>query len=191
MNKKKRAQVNIFAQIFVFASLVLIDQFTKYLAFENLKGKNSAIIIKDVLEFEYLENFGAAFGSMQNMQWLFYIITALVVMVLVFVFIKNANMMKKYSTIDDEKFNCKIFNNRIFLNYLIAILCAGAIGNLIDRVIHKYVIDFIYFKLIDFWIFNFADICVTISAILLIVYFLFIYKEDKYYVIFKKRSKNE
>ena len=188
MNRKNKAQVNIIIQIILFFLLIGIDQLTKYLAASNLKGNNSVTIIKGILDFEYLENFGAAFGSLQNMQWLFYIITAIVVIALIYVFIKNAKMSKKYSTISDEKFDNLIFNNRIFLNYLLVTLGAGAIGNLIDRIFHKFVIDFIYFKIIDFWIFNFADICVTISAILLIIYFLFIYKEDKNYVIFGKRS---
>lgn len=189
MSRKKRAQVNIFIQIAMFIVLIIIDQITKAIAVSNLKGKNSVSIIKDIIEFEYLENYGAAFGSMQNMQWLFYIITAIVIFALVFIFVKNAKMSKKYSIIENEKFDNRIFNNRIFLNYLLVTLCAGAIGNLIDRILHKYVIDFIYFKIIDFWIFNFADICVTISAILLIIYFLFIYKENEHYVIFRLRSK--
>ncbi len=191
MSRKKRAQVNILAQVLLFIVLIIIDQVTKLIAAANLKGNNSVIVLKDILEFEYLENFGAAFGSMQNMQWLFYIISAIVIIVLIFIFIKNAKMSKKYSIFEDDKFNNQIFNNRIFLNYLLVTLGAGAIGNLIDRIFHKYVIDFIYFKIIDFWIFNFADICVTVSGILLVIYFLFIYKEDDNYVIFAKRSKNE
>lgn len=191
MDKIKKANMNIVIQIVLFFILIAIDQLTKYLAASFLKNDNSLTIIKDVLDFEYLENYGAAFGSMQNMQWLFYILTGVVLIAIAFVFIKNSIMSKQYSKFNDEKFNSQIFNNRIFLNYLLITLGAGAVGNLIDRIVHKYVIDFIYFKLIDFWIFNFADICVTISAILLIIYFLFIYKEDKNYVIFGKRSHNE
>ncbi len=191
MNRKKRAQVNIVIEIALFFVLVAIDQVTKHFAVSYLKNDNSLTIIKDILEFEYLENFGAAFGSMQNMQWLFYIITALVLAVLIFVFVKNSLMSKRYSTFNDEIFDIKVFNNRIFLNYLLSALAAGAVGNLIDRIAHKYVIDFIYFKIIDFWVFNFADMCVTVAAILLIIYFLFVYKEDKNYVIFSMRKRNE
>ena len=59
-----------------------------------------------------------------------------------------------------------------------ACIVAGAMGNIIDRIRNGFVVDFIYFSLIDFPVFNVADIYVTCSAIALIVLFLFIYKED-------------
>lgn len=56
---------------------------------------------------------------------------------------------------------------------------AGAIGNFIDRIFRHYVVDFIYFELIDFPIFNVADMYVVIAAFLLIFVSIFIYKEDR------------
>ena len=56
-------------------------------------------------------------------------------------------------------------------------LFAGAVGNFIDRVVHNYVIDFFYFSLIDFPIFNVADIYVTCAVVLFVILFLFYYKE--------------
>lgn len=66
--------------------------------------------------------------------------------------------------------------NRRFLplNIIAVGIFAGAAGNLIDRVIHHYVIDFFYFSLINFPIFNVADIYVTLSAVALIIAVLFI-----------------
>ncbi|MBO4834677.1 MAG: signal peptidase II, partial [Lachnospiraceae bacterium] len=72
----------------------------------------------------------------------------------------------------------------------LVILAAGAIGNLIDRIAHTYVVDFIYFRLINFPIFNFADICVTLSAIFLIIFLVFIYKDDPEFTIFSKKKDN-
>ena len=79
----------------------------------------------------------------------------------------------------------------IFINYIFSVLAAGAIGNLIDRIAYGYVVDFIYFKFIDFPVFNIADICVTLSAFVLVVFFIFFYKEDKnFHLFFKKTDKS-
>jgi signal peptidase II len=71
------------------------------------------------------------------------------------------------------------------------ILASGAIGNLIDRIRFQYVVDFIYIRLINFPIFNFADICVSVSAVLLVVFFIFIYKDDKNFPIFSSKKSND
>ena len=77
------------------------------------------------------------------------------------------------------------------MSYLLII--SGAIGNLIDRVAHQYVIDFIYVSLIDFPVFNTADCFVTVGCLLLVVLLLFVYKDDDLKAIFpaKKRKKTE
>jgi len=59
------------------------------------------------------------------------------------------------------------------------LIFAGALGNFIDRVIRNYVVDFIYFKPINFPIFNFADICVTVGTFLLFISLMFVYKENE------------
>jgi signal peptidase II len=64
------------------------------------------------------------------------------------------------------------------LRVLAVLMAAGAIGNMIDRVVNNYVVDFIYFNLINFPIFNVADCYVTIAAALLILSIIFIYKDD-------------
>ena len=66
---------------------------------------------------------------------------------------------------------------RLF-NITCVLILSGAIGNLIDRLCYGYVIDFLYFKLIDFPIFNFADCCVVIGSGLLFVFVLFVMKDD-------------
>ena len=60
------------------------------------------------------------------------------------------------------------------------LLAAGAVGNLIDRVMRGYVVDFIYFSLIDFPIFNFADCCVVTGGILMLMNVLVIYRKEDY-----------
>ena len=143
-------------------ALILLDQGIKLWALRNLRGKNPIVLIKGVLE-----NRGAAFGIFQNRQW-FFILVTLIVLAGLFFLSGRIPRDRKYLPL------------KICL-YLIA---AGAVGNLIDRVFRSYVVDFIYFKLIDFPIFNVADIYVTVSAILLVLLMLFFYKEEDLEQIF-------
>lgn len=71
------------------------------------------------------------------------------------------------------------------------IFTAGAIGNLIDRMVNNYVVDFCYFKLINFPIFNVADIYVTVAAFFFIILGLFYYKEEDYELIFPDKNKKK
>ena len=66
----------------------------------------------------------------------------------------------------------------LYLDYIIVLVVAGAIGNHIDRVLNNYVVDFIYFSLINFPVFNIADCYVTVSMILLLILILFYYKDE-------------
>lgn len=153
-----------------FAGLVLLDQLTKLWALGALKGKNPILIISGVLELHYVENRGAAFGIMQNRQWFFLLITVVVLAVLFWII-------------------PQIPGDRHYLGMKMCLyfIGAGAVGNMIDRVFRKYVIDFIYFRLIDFPVFNVADIYVTVAAILLIVLVVFYYKDEDFDKIFSKR----
>ena len=152
--------------------LVAADQVTKHLAVMFLKGKEPLVLIPGVLEFRYLENQGAAFSMFQNQQVFFYILTAVFLIAAVY-FLK------------------KMPKTRRFLPMIICllVLSSGAVGNLIDRVVHRYVVDFIYFSLIDFPIFNVADIFVTLSVIVMICLILFKYKDDD--LSFGKKKKNK
>ena len=71
------------------------------------------------------------------------------------------------------------------------LIYAGAIGNFIDRIRQSYVVDFFYFELIDFPVFNVADIYVTLSAIALIIVVLFYYKEEDFSLIFTGKLQHE
>ena len=93
-------------------------------------------------------------------------------------------LIKLYLRIPDIK-------RYMVLNGVIIVLVAGALGNLIDRIIHNYVIDFFYFSLINFPIFNVADIYVTCSVFVLAYLILFFLKEDDFEKIFPSKKKNE
>ena len=152
--------------------LILLDQVTKLLALQNLKGQNPVTLIPDVFQLLYVENRGAAFGILQNRQWVFLIITVIVLAALVWAL-------------------PKIPQERHFqpLTLCLCFIGAGAVGNMIDRIFRGYVVDFFYFKLIDFPVFNVADIYVTTAAVILIVLIVFLYKEEDFDRIFPKKDK--
>ncbi|MGN0361954.1 MAG: signal peptidase II [Bilifractor sp.] len=154
------------------ALMVLLDQITKHLAFICLAGRPAKVLIPGVLELQYLENNGAAFSMLQNQQWFFYILTA--------VFLIAAIVLMRRVPRDTSRYNP--------LLWCVTVLCAGAVGNLIDRVMHRYVVDFIYFSIIHFPVFNVADIYVTLSVIVLIVLVLFHYKDNDLQEIFRRRQ---
>ena len=141
--------------------LIFLDQFTKALAVTNLKNQGPVILIKNVFQLRYLENHGAAFGILQGKKLFFIIMTIVFLAFLVFAFLRLPN---------EKKFN--------WLKLIVVLFFSGAIGNFIDRVSMNYVVDFFYFNLINFPIFNVADIYVTLAAGLFIVLFLFYYKEE-------------
>ncbi|MCD8231515.1 MAG: signal peptidase II [Clostridiales bacterium] len=141
--------------------LFLLDRLTKQWAVLTLRGQKPVTVIENVFQLYYLENHGAAFGILQGRQHVFIVITVLIMAVILYVYAKLP-FLKKYRAL------------RIFL----VLIASGAIGNFIDRVSQNYVVDFFYFVLIDFPIFNVADIYVTCSTILLIIVVLFRLKDD-------------
>lgn len=150
--------------------LILFDQWTKHLAVVKLKGQNAFVIWDKVFELRYLENRGASFGIFQNQRWPLIIFTIVILIGLVYIFFRR---------IPNE---CHYFP----LNLIAVLFFAGAIGNFIDRLRFGYVVDFFYFCLIDFPIFNMADIYVVIAACLLIILGLFYYKDEDWERILKR-----
>lgn len=159
--KKSRA-VRIIIDILAIILLIFVDQYTKYLAVLSLKEQPAIPLIDGVLELQYLENKGAAFGMLQNKKALFVFMT-IVMLTVVFYALFKLPEKKKF----------------VVWQIFLCCICAGGIGNMIDRVRFDYVVDFIYFKLINFPIFNFADILVTIGTILLFIVILFFVKEEE------------
>lgn len=168
VSRGKRILLALLAVIF----LVGVDQITKYLAVLKLKDQDSVVIIRNVFELLYLENQGAAFGLLQGKKVLFLTLTVVFLIFIVCVYFRMINIRKFRP-----------------LRILIVFLTAGAIGNMIDRIWHNYVIDFFYFSLIDFPVFNVADIYVTISCIVFLILFLFYYKEEDFEQILPEKDK--
>lgn len=157
-NTKVRECVRAMAGVII---LTAFDQLTKLLALQKLKGNDAFVLWKGVFELQYLENRGAAFGILQNQQFFFACITIIMAVVIVAGF---------WRTPKDKKY--------LPMKLTLVFLLAGAIGNFIDRMFRGFVVDFFYFSLIDFPIFNVADIYVTVSFAVLAVLILFVYKEE-------------
>lgn len=137
-------------------ALVGIDQLTKYLAEVYLRGQADIKVWPDVFHLSYVENRGAAFGMMQGRQTFFVIITCIVLIGVVWYW-------------------RQIPSNRagMWMKGALILVISGAIGNLIDRIALHYVRDMFYFILIDFPVFNVADICVVVGVVLLFPLLLF------------------
>ena len=168
--KKGQIQSNIVAIIMVSIA-IFVDQWTKWLAVTHLKDKSAIELIKNIFELHYLENKGAAFGIMQNQQ-AFFLISGVFILVATTYIYQKMPQTKRF----------------LLLRICLILIVSGAIGNMIDRLRFQYVIDFLYFKLIDFPIFNVADIYVTVSAIGLVVLILFFYKDEEVDDLFAKIS---
>lgn len=140
--------------------LVGLDQWTKYLAILHLKGQDNIVWWENVFELEYRENTGAAFSIMQGQSWFLIGFTS-IALLLVAIFLFRSKLGKIS-----------------WVRVTGSLILGGGIGNLIDRIFRGFVVDFLYFSLIDFPVFNVADCCVVIGAVLLMVYVLFFYRES-------------
>lgn len=147
--------------LLVTAGLIVIDQITKRIAVKSLADGRSIPLIKGVLEFTFVENRGAAFGILQNALPFFVVITLAALLVIIYILLRVPA---------DRRY--------LPVRAALCFIAAGAIGNFIDRLVLSYVRDFIYFCLIDFPVFNVADIYITCATFFLIFMALFYYKED-------------
>lgn len=173
MNKQKKRL--LLTDFLGLIALVLADQFTKYIAVVHLKDQPAIAVIPDVLELNYLENRGAAFGMLQN-QKIFFVFVAVIILAMIAYVLFKMPEKRKYT----------------ILHVLLVLIAAGAIGNMIDRLRLDYVVDFISFVLIHFPIFNVADIYVTIATTVLVLLLLFYYKEaDLGFLSFKQTKYRE
>ena len=147
---KELLMVYILSGIFIF--FIAMDQLSKSLAV-NMLGQVGAVqsFIPHFIRFEYRENTGMAWGLLPNARVYFIIVTLILAAFLVFLLVRYRKLLPKLSKV------------------ALTVILSGAIGNLIDRIFLGYVRDFIAFDFIEFPVFNIADCCVTIGAVLLAV----------------------
>lgn len=142
--------------LIIMVGVVIFDQVSKILVVSNMELYESLPIIKNVFNFTYIRNDGAAFGMLDNARWVFMVFSTLaIIAVIAYMFIKKPQ----------SKLLC------ISLSFIVG----GGIGNMIDRVRLGYVVDFLDFcafpKLWK-WTFNVADAFVVVGAFMLIFYMI-------------------
>ncbi|MEE1056912.1 MAG: signal peptidase II [Acutalibacteraceae bacterium] len=133
--------------------IVVIDQLLKLLVVNTIKTGGSVEILGGLVNFQYVENRGMAFGMLKDCRWVFIIFTVIVVVGVIIYMIKTKPQSK-------------------FLLTSLALILGGGVGNLIDRIFLGYVVDYIQLSFFS-PVCNFADYCITIGTVLLIIYILF------------------
>lgn len=140
----------IYIAIIIF--VIFLDQYSKYLILTHIKPLETFSIIPNVFHLTYVENTGAAFSLFSDMQIFLIIMTLIFIGILIFFLVKIP----------------KIKENRL-INISLSFIIGGAAGNLIDRLRLDFVVDFLDFRMIQFAIFNFADMFVVCGSIILVI----------------------
>jgi len=149
--------------------LIFLDQFTKSLAVEKLKGNSAYVILQGIFELDYVENSGSAFGLNQGRRVFLLAVGVIFTIVMLYVILKTP--AKK----------------RLLPVHLVATgIIAGGVGNVIDRFRLGYVVDFFSFVLIHFPVFNVADVYIVISTIAMAILLIFVYQEEEMEFLWKK-----
>ena len=150
--------------------IIIIDQVTKILIFKNIPLNNEVSIFGDILIFQHIQNEGVAFGiSLGNLKLLIFIITIIMIFFISGIFLKS---------IQDKSLD----------RYPLSFILGGAIGNIIDRGISFYsdhysgVIDFIKigFNGKYWYVFNIADIAITLGVIIFFIIEINKYKAEQH-----------
>lgn len=141
------------------AILIAADQFIKWWVVENLMPVKAMDFIYfgdfEILGLRYCENTGAAFSSFSGARWFLVILVSVMLIVLLV-------------------FTVRYKHKRPLFLISSVMIMSGGVGNLIDRIRLGYVIDYLDVKLFNFAVFNFADICVVVGAVLLLIFLFFI-----------------
>lgn len=139
--------------------VVIIDQVIKYFVAMYLPQAGVVTAIPHLLDLNYVENHGVAFGMFENMRWIFVALTSVIIVILLYIII------------------FKKIKSKMFL-ISSALIIGGGIGNLIDRVLYGYVIDYLQLSFFS-PVCNFADYAVTVGTVLLVIYLLFMSDSSK------------
>ena len=141
-------------------AIVALDQWLKGWVVSNIEPGTWKVFIPGFLRLTHVRNSGAAFSIMQNMRWLFVVITIIFVITVVWAYLKKRVTYP-------------------FGLWSLTALTAGAIGNLVDRLRFGYVVDMFETEFMRFPVFNIADCFITVGGILFTVYLLFLYEKKE------------
>lgn len=137
----------------VIVALIALDQWVKFEIVKNIQLGGVKPFIPKILSLTYLRNTGAAFSILENQQWLFAVITLVVIGAAIWYLSKH-------------------IKGSVWLLSALSLIIAGGIGNFIDRMRQGFVVDMFQLDFINFAIFNVADSYLTIGVLVLIVMML-------------------
>ena len=165
-SKKKAIKDYVLYSAIIIVGIVL-DQITKLVAIKHLKDVYTVPFIEDFIHFTYLENDGAAFGMLDDHRWVFLVLSTVMIIALIY-------------------YICKYKPKSKWVMTSLILIVGGGIGNMIDRVLLGYVIDFIDFCAFPNlwkWVFNIADSCVCVGTFMLSLWLIIdtvkAYKKEK------------
>ncbi|MDO5037976.1 MAG: signal peptidase II [Tissierellia bacterium] len=144
------------AIILSILALVALDQGSKLLVLDRLKGQADRIIIEDFFRLRYVENRGAAFGILQGQRSLFFLVSFVVIAILIYLLFLRKDPLPRGMTL------------------ALVLVFSGTLGNLIDRIRLHYVVDFLSFKILghNFAVFNLADSFIVVGTFLLLIFII-------------------
>lgn len=134
--------------------LVVVDRVLKVFLSAILIDGTTITLIPGFIQLRYAENTGAAFGMFQGHTTILSVLTALVLVALIYVLVSG--MIKQRMG-----------------NIALTLIIAGGIGNLYDRIVNGFVVDYLEFTFVNYAVFNFADALINIGGVLIVVYLIF------------------
>ncbi len=171
MKQNSKFKIKIFIlPIIIIGLLTALDQLTKFIITSKFSLYETKPVIKDVFAITYIQNTGVAWGMFKGKRIIFLILT-FIALLFAFRIYYNVYNKKKY----------------IPIRICLILLISGALGNMLDRIRLGYVVDFFSFELINFPVFNVADIMVVISIFLLFILLMFKYSNEEFDEIMKLR----
>lgn len=164
MKRNSTFKIKIFIlPIIIIGLLTALDQLTKFIITSRFGLYETKPVIQDVFSITYIQNTGVAWGMFKGKRIIFLILT-FIALLFAFRIYYNVYNKKKY----------------IPIRICLILLISGALGNMLDRIRLGYVVDFFSFELIDFPVFNVADIMVVVSFFLLFFLLIFKYSNEEF-----------
>lgn len=159
MNKTEKNQLKKQSllpwSLILIVGLIIVDQIVKHWVTSNIPLNGSRTFIPGLLDLDNLHNTGAAWSMLEGRQWFFAVITVIAIIVVAYLMWKN----RRSAWIMTE----------------LSLIMAGAVGNFIDRLSQRYVVDMFALKNVNFPVFNVADACLTVGVFIMLIVVL---KED-------------
>lgn len=159
MNKTEKNQLKKQSllpwSLILSVGLIIVDQIVKHWVTSNIPLNGSRTFIPGLLDLDNLHNTGAAWSMLEGRQWFFAVITVIAIIVVAYLMWKN--------------------RRSAWIMTGLSLIMAGAVGNFIDRLSQRYVVDMFALKNVNFPVFNVADACLTVGVFIMLIVVL---KED-------------